>query len=99
MSYSSSIDSPAHWVRDGAKWFLFRLSIYVAVAAISAGLFFVGAAVYAYVSSAAIMPADDLLPRPDPPPLAPIDRGPEAPRPPMLAPVKPDRPAPGGRIN
>ena len=50
MSYSSRIDIRAHWVRDGAKWFLFRLSIYVAVAVISAGLFFVGVAVYAFPS-------------------------------------------------
>ena len=50
MSYSSRIDSPAHWVSNGVKWFLFRLFVYVAVAAISAGLFFVGAAVYALLS-------------------------------------------------
>jgi hypothetical protein len=81
MSYSSRIDSPAHWVRDGAKWFLFRLSIYVAVAVISAGLFFVGVAVYVYVSPAAIKRADDLLRRQAPlqPPIAKPDRGAPAP--------------------
>jgi hypothetical protein len=78
MSYLSKIHSPAHWVSYGVKWFLFRLSIYVAVAAISAGLFFVGAAVYAILSPAAINPAND-LPAPQPAvPLTPVvqpDRG------------------------
>jgi hypothetical protein len=63
MSYSSRIDSPAHWVGYGAKWFVFRLTIYVAIAVISAGLFFVAASVYAYVSPVAFGPADDALPR------------------------------------
>ncbi len=71
MSYSSRIDSPAHWVRDGAKWFLFRLSIYVAVAVISAGLFFVGVAVYAFLSAATMKPASDLLAPQAPLPLTP----------------------------
>jgi hypothetical protein len=87
MSYLSRVDSPPNWIGYGVKWFLFHLSIYVAVAAISGGLFFVGAAVYGYVSPAAIKPADDLLPRQAPLPLAPI--------------VKPDGGAPapvGGRL-
>jgi hypothetical protein len=80
MSYLTRIDSPVDWVSYGAKWLLFRLLIYVAVAAISAGLFFVGASVYVYVLPATIKPADDLLQRQAPPaPIVNPDRGAPAP--------------------
>lgn len=50
MSTNANATMPS-WTSAVIKWFLFHLSIYVAVAAICAGLFFGGAAVYVHFIS------------------------------------------------
>jgi hypothetical protein len=75
MSYASIRQQSAAGFSFGAKWFLFRLSIYAAVAVVSAGLFLVGASVYAFLHSPNRTPA----PSPAIEIPAPVDTPPAAP--------------------
>jgi hypothetical protein len=85
MSYmSTSRSTTANWAIYGTKWFLGHLAVYVAVAALSAALFFAGAAVYAYLWPAAVHPGEP----PVLPPVKPVGQ-PDRPRPAPLFPVTP----------
>jgi hypothetical protein len=66
MNYASTDQYSTGIVSYGAKWFLIRLSIYAAAAVVSAGLFLLGASVYAVLHGPNITEAPPAIEIPAP---------------------------------